>query len=271
MGMQWGVAGNFPAVYEELMVPAFFRVFAEDLVARVAPQPGDRLLDVATGTGVVIRVALEHEPALARPIGLDRTPGMLDTARAVTAGLAAEWLEGDALELPFGPDSFDVVTCQQGLQFFPDRPAALAEMRRVLTPGGRVAIACWAGMDEQEAQRLFDAEVTALEPDVAGVGHAPFSLGDPQELAALVAGAGFEDVAVTRVELPAHFASADAFFRSFAEGSPLAFALAELPQARVDALREATVRAVEPLVGPDGLEPAMVTHVATARTPAPSA
>lgn len=271
MGMQWGVAGNFPAVYEELMVPAFFRAFAEDLVARAAPAPGDRLLDVATGTGIVIRVAHEHEPALATAVGLDATPGMLDTARAVTAGMAAEWLQGDALELPFGPDSFDVVTCQQGLQFFPDRTAALAEMLRVLAPGGRVAIACWAGMAEQEAQRLFDAEVTALEPDIAAVGHAPFTLGDPGELAGLLTSAGFEDVAVARVELPARFGSADAFFRSFAEGSPLAFALAELPEARVAALRDATIRAVEPLVGPDGLEPAMVTHVATARTPARSA
>ncbi len=271
MGMQWGVAGNFPAIYEELMVPAFFRVFAEDLVARVAPQPGDRLLDVATGTGIVIRVALEHEPALAAPVGLDRTAGMLETARAVAGDLGATWLEGDALDLPFGLDSFDVVTCQQGLQFFPDRAAALAEMRRVLAPGGRIAIACWAPMAEQEAQRLFDAEVLELEPDLAAIGQTPFSLGDAGDLGNLLAGAGLTDVVVARVELPARFSSADAFFRSFAEGSPMALALADLPAERVATLREATLRAVEPLVGPDGLHAAMVTHVALGRTPAPSA
>jgi len=271
MGMQWGVAGRFPAIYEELMVPAFFRAFAEDLVARVAPRAGDRLLDIATGTGIVIRVALEHEPELVAPTGLDRTAGMLETARAVAGDLGATWLEGDALELPFDPDSFDVVTCQQGLQFFPDRAAALDEMRRVLAPGGRVAVACWAPVTEQEAQRVFDAQVREREPDLAAIGLTPFSLGDPDELGGLLAGAGFEDVVVTRVELPAHFSSADAFFRSFAEGSPMALALAEMPAARVDALRDATVRAVEPLVGPDGLHAAMVTHVVLARTPAPIA
>ena len=271
MGMQWGVAGNFPAVYEELMVPAFFRVFAEDLVARVAPRPGERLLDVATGTGIVIRVALEREPALAAPVGLDRTAGMLDAARAVAGDLGATWLEGDALELPFGPGSFDVVTCQQGLQFFPDRAAALGEMHRVLVPGGRVAIACWAPIGRQEAQRAFDGAVREIAPDLLPVGLAPFALGDPDELGGLLRAAGFGDVAVARVELPAHFASADAFYRSFDEGSPMAFALAELPADRVAALREATLRAVEPLVGPDGLHAAMVTHVALGRTPAPSA
>ena len=271
MSFQWGVAGNFPAIYEELMVPAFFRTFAEDLVSRVAPQPGDRLLDIATGTGIVIRVALEHEPALAAPTGLDRTAGMLDTARAVAGDLGATWLEGDALDLPFGPDSFDIVTCQQGLQFFPDRGAALAEMRRVLAPGGRVAVACWAPMAEQEAQRRFDASVRELEPDLAAVGQVPFSLGDPDELAGLVAGTGFEDVVVARVELPAHFTSGDAFYRSFAEGSPLALALAELPAERVAALRELTLRAVEPLVDASGMRAEMVTHLALGRTPSASA
>ena len=271
MSFQWGVAGNFPAIYEELMVPAFFRTFAEDLVSRVAPQPGDRLLDIATGTGIVIRVALEHEPALAAPTGLDRTAGMLETARAVAGDLGATWLEGDALELPFGPDSFDIVTCQQGVQFFPDRAAALAEMRRVLAPGGRVAVACWAPVDEQEAQRLFDAQVRELEPDLAAIGQTPFSFGDPQELAGLLTGAGFTDVAVARVELPAHFSSGEAFFRSFAEGSPMALALAELPAERVAALRDATLSAVQPLVDAGGMRAEMVTHVALGRTPSASA
>ena len=119
MGMQWGVAGNFPAIYEELMVPAFFRAFAEDLVARAAPQPGDRLLDVATGTGIVIRVALEHEPALASPVGLDRTAGMLDAARAVAGDLGATWLDGDALDLPFDEIPFRAFHFIYGLHSLP--------------------------------------------------------------------------------------------------------------------------------------------------------
>lgn len=271
MGMQWGTAGSFPAVYEELMVPAFFRVYAEDLLERAAPQPGERLLDLATGTGIVPRVALATDRGLQRIVGLDMTPGMLEIAKAATAGSHAEWLEGDALNLPFEAGEFDIVTCQQGLQFFPDRAAALAQMHRVLAPGGRVAVACWAPASEQEAYSVFGQMMSDLEPEYAGVALAPFVLGDPDELGGLLSAGGFEDVAVERVALRAHFASPDAFYRSFAEGSPFAFVIADLGPERVSALRAATLAALAPLDGPDGMHPGMVTYVATGRTPSASA
>ena len=271
MTMRWGVAGSYPALYEELMVAGFFRVFAEDLVSRMAPQPGDRLLDVATGTGIVVRVAYEHEPAIGAAAGLDMTAAMLDVARAAAAELPAEWHEGDALALPFGAASFDLVTCQQGLQFFPDRAAALAEMRRVLVPGGRVAVSCWAGLEAQAAFGALAGVLREHEPDIAPVAGAPFALGDDDELRELLVAAGFEDVAVARVELPSSFASPEAFFRAMSEGSPLAFALAEVPAERVAALRDAVLTSLAPHVRADGLHDPMVTHVALGRTPATAA
>ena len=131
MGMEWGTAGDFPSVYEELMVPAFFRHFADDLVARAGLLEGDRLLDVACGTGVVARAAIASGVRLGRIAGLDMTPGMLAVAARVAGETGAEWIEGDATAMPFQDAAFDVVTCQQGLQFFPDRAAGAGELRRV--------------------------------------------------------------------------------------------------------------------------------------------
>src|SRR5689334_5154561 len=116
--MKWGAGAGFPAVYEEISVPAFFSAFADEMLARAQPADGERLLDVATGTGIVLRRARARCPRLGRLVGLDLTPAMLAVAREKAEGIDAELLEGDAAELPFEDGAFDVVTCQQGLQFF---------------------------------------------------------------------------------------------------------------------------------------------------------
>ena len=151
---------------------AFFRVFAEDLVERIALRPGDRVLDVACGTGIVLRTARGRVPDLRRAVGLDLTPGMLAVARE-HAGEDIEFIEGDAQQLPFGDGEFDVVTCQQGLQFIPDRSAALAEIARVASGGGRVAIACWQGVDRQPGAAALIRAGDEIEPQLADVARAP--------------------------------------------------------------------------------------------------
>lgn len=261
--MEWGTAGSYPAVYEELMVPAFFGFYAVDLVARAALRDGDRLLDVACGTGVVPRAAARSGAALGRTTGLDRTPGMLDVAAQVAGDLGAEWVEGDATAMPFEDDAFDVVTCQQGLQFFPDRPAALSEFRRVLTPGGRALVACWTALADQTAHDAYMRAIAPLEPDLAAVGASPFTLGAADELSGLLAAAGFRDVEVVRVEHTARFASASEFVRSFAEGSPLALALATLEPGRDEDLRAAALPQLAPFEDGDGLAAPMASLVAT--------
>lgn len=264
MSMEWGTDGGFPAVYEELMVPAFFGFYADDLVSRAGLRDGDRLLDVACGTGIVPRAAAATGVALGRLTGLDMTPGMLAVAARVAGSTGAEWLEGDATAMPFDAGAFDVLTCQQGLQFFPDRAAAATEFRRVLAPGGRALVACWTAIEDQTAHHAFFAAMAADEPDVAAVGAAPFAFGDGDALAALLEGAGFAHVDVARVEHVARFASAEEFVRSFAEGSPLALALATMAPERVTAIREAALPALTPFEDDAGLAAPMATHVAIA-------
>ena len=137
---KWQMTGSGPEAYERHLVPAIFAPWATVLLELARLQPGERVLDAACGTGVVARAATSRVGAAGTVTGVDLNPGMLDVARAVSgeAGQAIAWREGDLAALPFADGAFDVVLCQQGLQFFPDCLAALQEMRRVLVPGGQL-------------------------------------------------------------------------------------------------------------------------------------
>lgn len=266
MTMQWGTAGSFPAEYERLNVTAFFRVYAEDLVGRLGLADGERLLDVATGTGIIPRVARAAVPGLARVAGLDMTPGMLAVAADVSAGLDVDWVEGDATHMPFENGSFDAISCQQGLQFVPDREAALAEMLRVAGGGGRIAISCWGPIERQVVPSALVQAAASLLPDVGGVTSAPFSLhGDT--LTALVVGAGFTDVETAEVQLDAHYGSAEDAVQGFASGSPLALVLPTLDAEAVDQWQTEAEALLHAHETSDGLKTAMVTTVVTALAP----
>src|SRR5437870_4360862 len=126
--------------YERYMMAPFGDAFGYNLVEAAAPGAGERVLDVACGTGTITRAAAERVGPTGRVVGLDLNPVMLARAQAIPqpdGGSAIEWREADATALPFADATFDVVCCHQGLMFFPDRPAALGEMCRVLVPGGR--------------------------------------------------------------------------------------------------------------------------------------
>jgi SAM-dependent methyltransferase len=168
---------------------------------------GDRVLDVACGTGVLARAAAERATPGGSVVGLDPNPGML--AIAAELAPAVEWRQGAAESLPFPDASFDAVVSQFGLMFFSDRRTALREMLRVLRPGGRLAVAVWDSLDHTPA---YAAEVALLER-VAGRAaadalRAPFVLGDRQVLTALFADAGMPGARIATVPGTAEFPSA---------------------------------------------------------------
>jgi SAM-dependent methyltransferase len=141
---RWQVAGNAAQAYEQRLVPAIFAAWAPRVLALAAPAPGQRLLDVACGTGVVAGLAAERLGPAGQVAGLDLNPGMLAVAASRPVdGAPTGWVQASAGRLPFPDGSFQVICCQAGLQFLPDRPAALAEMARVLAPGGRLAALVW--------------------------------------------------------------------------------------------------------------------------------
>lgn len=189
---------NPAETYEHYFVPAMFVPWAAILLGHARPQPGERVLDVASGTGIVARQVAPLVGSEGQVIALDMSPAMLAVARTLPApaGATIDWQEGDALALPFPQGSFDLVLCQQGLQFVPDRAGAVREMRRVLTPGGRVLVIVLQALQRHPAfEALGEAVARQLGLSVSAV-MTPFSLPDADELRTLFTAAGFQHVEV---------------------------------------------------------------------------
>lgn len=197
--------------YERFMVPPLFRPWARRLVDAAAPQPGERVLDLGCGTGIVAREVARRLGTAATITAVDASPAMLAVARDTAAreGATIEWQESRAEALPFAAGRFDLVLCQFAVMFFADRAAGASEMRRVVTEGGRVVVGAWQGLDRHP---FYDTLHRAIERCV-GISALQdiFSLGSADELRDLFTQAGFERVAVAPVSMTARFPDPDSF------------------------------------------------------------
>ena len=196
---RWQLTGSGPDSYERYQVPSVFEPLARMFLKRVPLQPGQRVLDVACGTGVIVRHAAPILGSTGHLVGVDLNSNMLDVARkhAPTDGAPVDWRQGDAASLPCSSSEFDIVICQQGLQFFPDKLAALMEMRRVLKPGGLVAISVWRPIDHSPCHlAIAGALGRHVSEDVAQRFREPFSFGDSTALNALMTEAGFSELEI---------------------------------------------------------------------------
>ena len=242
--MDWSKqVGEGPTNYQGFLVPGMFTPFAARLIADLEITPGSAVLDVACGTGVVTRFAARATGTTGTVTGVDIGPPMLAVARSqsVEADSAPiTYLEGSALDLPLADRSFDFATCHHGFQFFPDRVAAAQELRRVLRPGGRVAIACWTRLEETPVFRaLRDSLRLHVSEEAAQMMNSPFSV-PAAELTALLQTAGFTGAAVELVELMTSFPAVPDFGARVIAAGPVA---AQFDQAPV-AAREAVVATV---------------------------
>jgi SAM-dependent methyltransferase len=253
-------------VYEDVLVPRLFTPWARLLLEDLDLQPGEAVLDVACGPGSVTRLAAIEVRPSGRVTGVDLSPAMLAIAQAkpiVPGSAAIEYHQAPADRLPVAPSDFDVVVCQQGLQFFSNRKAALAEMRRVLRAGGRLGIAVWTAIDQAPAfAALADVISEVAGDDLADrYREGPWGLPDAAELRELLAESGFGDIRVTRRVLPLSFDSA-AQLGSTLAASGIAANVDALPPERrqeLDLALECRV-AVE-----DALHAEAVAHVAFGR------
>jgi ubiquinone/menaquinone biosynthesis C-methylase UbiE len=235
--------GNAAESYERYFVPVIGGPLAADLVELAAIRPGERVLDVACGTGVVTRLVAARTGAEGTVAGVDLNPGMLSVARAAPpADTAIDWYEARAETMPLPDEAFDVALCQLGLQFIEDKAAALGEMRRVLVPGGRLLISV-AGPTPPIFAVLEAALARQLGPGVAAFVRAVFSLHDPSELGDLLADAGFTAVVARRSEKTLQLPPPDEFLWQYVESTPLAAAAADLDDdGRIELEREVVGR-----------------------------
>jgi ubiquinone/menaquinone biosynthesis C-methylase UbiE len=268
----WQLQQDSANAYERYLVPLLFEVGARHLLDSVRIGPGQRVLDVACGTGIVARTAVRRVGPSGEVTGVDLNPDMLAVAREVSAREVAasdaapiRWVEASADELPLAGASVDVACCQQGLQFLADRAAALAELHRVLTPGGRLGLSTCRPLEHQPG---YVPLVEALRHHVgesAAAGMAsPFAFGDRQEIRSLVAEAGFRDVEV-RIEVwPVRLDSPEAFLRGESASSPLGGVIAALDGDVVEALLADLAEGLGPHTDDAGISFPFETLVVTA-------
>jgi ubiquinone/menaquinone biosynthesis C-methylase UbiE len=202
---------NPAEAYESYMVPVLFGPWASDLVEAATPRAGERILDLACGTGVVAREAARRLGPVASVTGFDASPSMLAVARSAAAreNRKIEWREGRAEALPFPDGAFDLVLCQFGLMFFSDPSAALDESHRVLESGGRLALAIWQGLERHPFYRTLH-EVIQRRAGVSALQQI-FSWSDTGELSRAIEGAGFRSIDIEPLSKTARFPNPDGF------------------------------------------------------------
>jgi ubiquinone/menaquinone biosynthesis C-methylase UbiE len=266
---QWQISGNAPEAYERYMVPTLFTPWATDLVERLPLHSGEHVLDVACGTGIVARLAAPRVSPGGTVSGLDLNPAMLAVARSLpqATDVRIEWREGSAVALPFANALFNVVFCQQGLQFFPDRLAALREMHRVLVPGGRLGLSVWRPLQHNPyIAALGDALERHVSAEVAAGSRTVCALGEAEALRSLLLQAGFREVRIAIAILVMRFASVEAFVPGQFAATPYAGAVAALDANARTALLEDVRVALKSYTDDTGVAVPTEAHVAIART-----
>ena len=157
-------AGSIPELYDTLLVPLIFEPYAEDLARRVAALKPTRVLETAAGTGVVTRALSKALPTLCEIVATDLNQPMLDRAAAIGTARPVQWQQADAMQLPFDDASFDVVVCQFGVMFFPDKARAYAQARRVLRRGGLFLFNAWDGIEHNEFADVVTQALATVFP-----------------------------------------------------------------------------------------------------------
>lgn len=223
--------------YERLLAPALNAAPAADAVAIAMLRPGERVLDVACGTGIVVRAAAPRVAPGGSVTGADIDPAMLAVAQSVVRapdGGTITWHRASAQAMPFGNGAFDAAFCLQGLQYFPDCAAALREIRRVLSPGGRLVAVVWSALEDCKGQLALAHALERRGVDALAI-HKAYSFGGAVRLRALADEAGFQRVEVSRSSTAAFFGSAADFVEAFASGSLSSrAAIAKVPEGERD-------------------------------------
>lgn len=240
--------------YEHFFVPNIGTPVMKTLIECTTPTDGERVLDVACGTGLLARVAAGRVGDQGRVAGLDITGGMLAVAREQPGAQGIEWYEANVESMPLDDASFDLVFNQMGLQFVSNKLAALREMRRVLAPGGRLALNV-PGPTPDLFARLAPLLGEYVGPEAAGFCHIVFSLHDPDELRELATSAGFSEVDVRQQMLTLDVPDAASFLWGYIYCTPMAahFVGDKIDDSTRAALQRDVVEAWKPFAHGDGM------------------
>lgn len=260
-------AGSIPELYDRHLGPLLFVPYAADLAARVRAQPAARVLEVAAGTGIVTRMLAEALPPDATIVATDLNGGMLAHAAKNASGLKVTWREADAMSLPFGGAEFDLVVCQFGAMFFPDRAKAYREAHRVLAPGGRFLFSMWASLEHNPLARVVSDTAAAAFPEDPPnfIARTPHGHGDTALTEREIREAGFSSVRIDTVDLIGRVESALGAATGFCQGTPLRNEIDARDPGRLAQITKDAARAIAASYGDGPIEAPLRAYVYDAR------
>ena len=264
-GSDTAFTGSIPALYDRCLGPLLFEPYARDLAERVAAIAPRRILETAAGTGIVTAALVRAAPD-AEIVATDLNPDMLAVAAARIDSPAVSFQPADAQSLPFADGAFDLVVCQFGAMFFPDRVGAYREARRVLKRGGLFLFNVWDRLDANPASKAVAEAVAALFPDdpPSFLERVPFGYHDPERIERDLVAAGFDDIAIETVGARSRGDPALAA-RGLSAGSPLRAEIEARDPGRLEEAEAAAAAALHALAGPEGLDQPMSALVVSSR------
>jgi ubiquinone/menaquinone biosynthesis C-methylase UbiE len=216
--------GSMAEIYDTHLVPLIFESYAADLAARAAAMAPDAMLEIAAGSGVLTRAIGDVIRPGARQVATDLNSPMLEQAASVQADPGrVEWRTADAMDLPFAAESFDMVACQFGVMFFPDRVKAYAEARRVLRPDGSFVYNMWDRIEENDFAHVVTSALADCYPSDPPrfLARTPHGHHDPAQFEAELREAGFSDVAVEAVDDVSVASGPEIPAVAYCQGTPL--------------------------------------------------
>ena len=261
-------SGSVPQVYEQYMVPLIFQPYALDIAERVMRCQPTCVLEVAAGTGVVTRALAERLSSEVAITATDLNQAMLDHAAAVGTARPIEWRQADVMSLPFADRSFDVVVCQFGAMFFPDKPRAYAEVARVLRPGGAFLFNTWDRIEHNEIADSVQRALDTLFPDDPPrfMAMLPHGYWDVTAVARDLASGGFTATPeVTTLAARSRTDSPRTAAVAYCQGTPLAGMLAARGAAALAQATDAATREIEARFGPGAVDAMMQAHIVSIR------
>ncbi len=257
-------SGSVPGFYDRYLGPVLFEPYAADLVSRLPAGDRLRVLEIASGTGIVTRRLREALPESATLVATDLNEAMVSYARAAVPAPGIDWQQADAQALAFADGAFDVVVCQFGFMFLPDKVQGFREARRVLASGGVLLANVWRSLEANPVAAAVHTTVARLFPaDPPRFLETPYGYHDAARICADMAEAGWENVQLETVDVQGRGASATDFATGFVLGSPLSHELAARG-ADPDAVVRALTAALVPIAGEEPFTPALAATVITA-------
>lgn len=260
-------SGSVPKTYHNFLGPMIFADYAKDMARRLQLRPGQRVLELACGTGIVTKEIVAKLPPDGTLLATDLAEGMLNVAREQVAGDPRVTYQAmDACELTYSEGAFDAIACQYGLMFFPDKVKAMSHARRVLAPGGHYVFNVWDSLDHNPIPRAVHQTLAGLFPEnpVPFLAKMPFGWSDRAEIERVVRAGGFENCEIETVGFPTTSPTAHDAARAWCEGTPILAALGERGVTDPAPVREAVAKVLAQKFGEKPVASTMRAMVVTA-------